>query len=78
MQTANSKEEQEITMDNNTTSETLLTMKDVEARLQLGHTKVQELVISGKLPSLKIGKSRRVRRIDLDKFLESLIDQNNE
>jgi excisionase family DNA binding protein len=73
--------EQEITMDNSTTknvSEILLTIKDVEAHLQLGHTKVTELVISGKLPSLKIGKSRRVRRIDLDKFLESLIDQNNE
>jgi len=68
-------------MDNNTknnVTENLLTIKDVKARLQLGHTKVTELVISGKLPSLKIGKSRRVRRIDLDKFLESLIDQNNE
>ena len=57
--------------------ETLLTIKDVEMRLQLGHTKVQELVSSGELPSLKIGKSRRVRRIDLDKFLESHIDQTN-
>jgi len=68
-------------MDNNTknnVTENLLTIKDVKARLQLGHTKVTELVISGKLPSLKIGKSRRVRRIDLDKFLENLIDQNNE
>ena len=68
-------------MDNNTknnVTENLLTIKDVKARLQLGHTKVTELEISGKLPSLKIGKSRRVRRIDLDKFLESLIDQNNE
>ena len=77
MQTANYKEEQEITMDNNTTVETLLTMKDVEARLQLGHTKVQELVSSGKLPSLKIGKSRRVRLVDLNTFLEQLLIQES-
>ncbi len=56
----------------------LLTVKEVKKFLKLGHTKVHQLLASGAIPSMKIGKSRRVRRIDLDKFLESLIDQNNE
>ena len=67
-------------MDNNTentVNENLLTIKDVIARLQLGHTKVTELVISGKLPSLKIGKSRRVRLVDLNTFIEELVIQEN-
>ena len=67
-------------MDNNTentVNENLLTIKDVKARLQLGHTKVTELVISGKLPSLKIGKSRRVRLVDLNTFIEELVIQEN-
>ena len=67
-------------MDNNTentVNENLLTIKDVKARLQLGHTKVTELVISGKLPSLKIGKSRRVRLVDLNTFIEELVNQEN-
>ena len=67
-------------MDNNTentVNENLLTIKDVKARLQLGHTKVTELVISGKLPSLKIGKSRRVRLADLNTFIEELVNQEN-
>ena len=67
-------------MDNNTknnVTENLLTIKDVKARLQLGHTKVQELVSSRKLPSLKIGKSRRVRLVDLNTFIEELVIQEN-
>ena len=67
-------------MDNNTentVNENLLTIKDVKARLQLGHTKVTELVISGQLPSLKIGKSRRVRLVDLNTFIEELVNQEN-
>ena len=52
---------------------TLLTVKELEQVLKLGHTKVQELLASGEIPSLKIGKSRRIRKTDLDNFLESLI-----
>lgn len=68
-------------MNNNTTtniSEILLTMKNVETRLSLGHTKVTELVISGQLPSLKIGKSRRVRLEDLNAFIEELVIREGE
>ena len=56
-------------MDNNN-SEILLTIRDVKARLQLAHTKVTELIISGELPSLRIGRSRRVRPEDLNTFIE--------
>ena len=69
-----------MAMDNNTknnVTENLLTIKDVEARLKLGHTKVTELVISGELPSLKIGRNRRVRPEDLNTFIEELLIQEN-
>ena len=55
----------------------LLTIKEVEKYLKLGHTKVHQLLASGEIPSLKIGKSRRVRRTDLDRFLEALITEEN-
>ena len=55
----------------------LLTIKEVEKYLKLGHTKVHQLLASGEIASLKIGKSRRVRRTDLDRFLEALITEEN-
>ena len=55
----------------------LLTVKEVEKYLKLGHTKVHQLLASGEIPSLKIGKSRRVRKTDLDRFLETLLTEEN-
>ena len=58
---------------NKNSDTTLLTVKELEQLLKLGHTKVHELLASGEIPSLKIGKSRRIRKTDLARFLESLI-----
>ena len=52
------------------TNEYLLTLRQVGQLLGLGHTKVAKLISDGSLQSLKIGRSRRVRRSDLDRFLE--------
>ena len=52
------------------TDEYLLTLRQVGKLLGLGHTKVAELVSDGSLRSLTIGRARRVRRSDLDRFLE--------
>jgi excisionase family DNA binding protein len=38
---------------------------------RLGRTHLFEAIRSGALPSLKIGKSRRILRKDLEKYLES-------
>ena len=54
------------------TDEYLLTLQQVGKLLGLGHTKVAELIAEGNLRSLKIGRARRVRRSDLDLFLEGL------
>jgi len=52
------------------TNEYLLTLRQVGQLLGLGHTKVAELISDGSLQSIKIGRARRVRRSDLDRFLE--------
>ena len=59
----------------NDTPEILLTAKDIQEHLKLGTTTVNNLLVSGKLPSLKIGKSRRVRLVDLNTFIEELVIQ---
>ncbi len=46
----------------------LLTRAQVAQALQLSTRSVDYLIQSGKLPSLKIGKARRVRREDVEKF----------
>jgi excisionase family DNA binding protein len=52
------------------THDFLLTLRQVGQTLGLGHTKVSQLISDGSLQSLKIGRARRVRRSDLDRFLE--------
>ena len=50
----------------------LMTCRQVELVLRLGHTKVSNLIAAGQLPSLKIGRARRVRRSELDRFIEAV------
>jgi excisionase family DNA binding protein len=38
--------------------------------LGLGKTKVQELLQTGEIPSYRIGRVRRIRRADIEHFLE--------
>jgi excisionase family DNA binding protein len=53
--------------------ELLLTPEDVASILQIGRTRVYALLNSGDLRSFKIGKSRRMRRADLDDFIANLL-----
>lgn len=48
----------------------LLTVPQVMELIQMKHTKVCELIARGEIPSIQIGRSRRVRRVDLEKWLE--------
>ena len=54
-------------------NELLLTPEDVASILKIGRTRVYALLNSEDLRSFKIGKSRRIRRVDLDDFIANLI-----
>jgi len=38
--------------------------------LGLGKTKTQEILQTGQIPSYRIGRVRRIRRADIERFLE--------
>ena len=52
----------------------LLKIPEVMARLAVGQTKVYELMSSGELRSVKVGRSRRVPNHDLERFMAELDD----
>ncbi len=49
----------------------LLNAQDVAAALKMGLSTVYQLVERGELPSIRIGRSVRIRPEDLEKFIES-------
>lgn len=51
----------------------LLTVRDVEAELQLGRTRAYELIRSGELPVVRLGGVVRVPRDALERWIESRI-----
>ncbi len=48
-----------------------LTPKEVQQLFQLGRTKVYELVTTGELPAIKIGRAVRIRKSEVERFIES-------
>lgn len=50
----------------------LYTLTDVAAALSVSRSKVDELVRSGALPSVRLGGSRRVRGEDLTTYVDAL------
>jgi excisionase family DNA binding protein len=48
----------------------LLTVRDVEAELQLGRTRTYQLVRSGSLPVIRVGRAVRVPRDALRRWVE--------
>jgi excisionase family DNA binding protein len=50
----------------------LLRIPEVMERLSLGQTKVYELMSSGELRSVKVGRSRRIASDDLERFIAEL------
>jgi excisionase family DNA binding protein len=51
-------------------AEPLLTVADISFRLHLSRSCSYALMQSGALPTVRIGKSRRVRLQDLEAFIE--------
>jgi excisionase family DNA binding protein len=50
----------------------LLTVEEATRCLCIGRANMFELVLSGAVPSVRIGKLRRVRLADLEKYVASL------
>ena len=50
--------------------EDLLTVAELQRLLSLGRTKTYELIASREIPSYKIGNAVRVRRQDVEEFLD--------
>ena len=48
----------------------LLTVDETIRVLRLGRTRVNEMLRSGEIPSLKLGRRRLVRRKDLEAWLD--------
>ena len=53
-----------------TAEEELLTVDQVQELLKVGRTFAYSLVRSGELPSYRVGRLLRVRRQDIDRWLE--------
>ncbi len=47
----------------------LLTLRETAAELRLSERSIANLIADGRLPSIKIGRSRRIRRVDLDRLI---------
>jgi len=47
-----------------------ITLKDMERLLGIGSTKAYELVTSGEVPSVRIGRSIRINKQELEGWLE--------
>jgi excisionase family DNA binding protein len=54
-------------------AESLLTAADVSYRLHLSRSCTYSLMQSGAIPTIRIGKSRRVRPEDLEAFIKQNI-----
>ena len=48
-----------------------LSLKDVQHLLGIGRTKAYELVATGELPAVRIGRCIRVNRSELDEWLQA-------
>jgi excisionase family DNA binding protein len=55
----------------NTKHSEWLSLKDVQQLLGIGRTKAYELVTTGELPAVRIGRCIRVNRRELDEWLRA-------
>lgn len=52
--------------------EDLLTVKEVAAYLKISIFTVREMIKAGRLKAIKVGKSYRIKRSELEKFLATV------
>jgi excisionase family DNA binding protein len=44
--------------------------EEATAYLGIGRTRIYALLTAGEIPSVKVGRTRHIRRADLDKYME--------
>ena len=49
----------------------LLTRTEVQEILRISQSKIYRLIQENKIPSIRVGKTYRIRRSDLDEYLET-------
>jgi putative molybdopterin biosynthesis protein len=59
------------TRDSTALAEEFLTVEEVQELLKVGRTFAYSLVRSGELPSYRVGRLLRIRRSDVEDWLES-------
>ena len=47
-----------------------LTISQIQQRLQIGRSTAYSLVATRSIPSIRVGKCLRIRRSDLERFIE--------
>ena len=57
------------------TAQGLMTPEQVAAYLGCGRTYAYELLRTGEIPSLKVGRLRRVRREDISEYVRMRLDE---
>jgi excisionase family DNA binding protein len=62
--------QEEVTVQTQHEKHDLLTVDETIRVLRLGRTRVHEILRSGEIPSLKLGRRRLVRRKDLEAWLD--------
>jgi excisionase family DNA binding protein len=55
-------------------TEYLMSTEELAKVLGLGRTRTYELLSNGTIPCVRIGRLRKVRRTDVDKFIESHLE----
>ena len=60
-----------------TESKLLLTIPEVAHRLGMGRSFVYQLVLSGEIPSIKLGRARRVPAAVIDQFVATLLKERD-
>lgn len=61
-----------------THSEGLLSLKDLAGYLSCSRTYAASLLADGTIPSFKVGTLRRVRKSDIDAYVEAQLDAESE
>jgi excisionase family DNA binding protein len=55
----------------------LLSAEDLARELGVGRTTAYSLLWSGTIPSMKVGSLRKVRRSDVDAFIEARLEKTS-
>ena len=67
-----------VGIDTEEKTEHLLSPEELSGVLGLGRTSTYAILSSGAIPSVRIGRLRKVRRVDVEKFIEDRLEHGHE